>query len=75
MIMNQTFQTMSKKIVVCWCPKCKRETLHEEVLYDTWTNAKSSKTERFFHTLFTVGLGFGDFKNAYECKDCGHLKL
>lgn len=61
------------KTVVCFCPVCRRETLHTIYKLNSW----GEKTGYFglaIHGLLTAGVGLLDISAVAECTDCGHKK-
>lgn len=58
---------MSRRKYVCYCSKCRKDTIHEFVCKEE-TGAK-----RLFMGVVTLGLSELDNENVCQCTRCGNV--
>lgn len=61
------------KTIICYCPVCRRETLHTIYKINGW-GEKSNTLGLLTHGILTGGVGFFDIETVCECVDCGNKK-
>lgn len=60
------------KTIVCFCPVCKQNTLHEIYKVDGW-GEKVGAAGLLTFGILTGGVGFFDIKKRCECINCGNI--
>lgn len=60
------------KTIICYCPECKQNTLHEIYKVDGW-GEKTGTIGLLAFGILTGGVGFFDIKKQCECLTCGKI--